>query len=434
MAKETLTKLQQERDLLSARVEALSSLIEVGIIINSTFHLDEVMQLVMKKAQQVMQAEASSILLINREKKVFECPVALGEAGEKFKTIEIPLDRGIAGWVASHQQAQIIPDAYRDDRFNPDVDRKTGFRTRSILAAPLKVRDRLIGVAEVINRKDGKAFDTDDLKLFSAFCRQVAMAIENARIHQLELERQRIAQQLEAARHIQQSFMPETFPVSPEGRFTLAAKSLAAAEVGGDLFDFVEIDAGRLGVSIGDVSGKGIPAALYMARLVSDFRLHAQSAPQPARLLETLNRALVPRSRRGMFVTFLYGVLDGASGRFSFANAGHLPPLRIAANGRIELLEEGGGIPLGITAGAAYGEQTVELNPGDYLVLVTDGVVEAHNPDGAMYSYERLQALLAAPVAGPEALLERLLDDVNTFSAGAPRHDDITAVVLKWEG
>ncbi|MCB0304821.1 MAG: GAF domain-containing protein, partial [Calditrichaeota bacterium] len=116
MAKETLTKLQQDRAILSARVEALSSLIEVGIIINSTFHLDEVMQLVMKKAQQVMQAEASSILLINREKKVFECPVALGDAGEKFKTIEIPLDRGIAGWVASHQQAQIIPDAYQDDR------------------------------------------------------------------------------------------------------------------------------------------------------------------------------------------------------------------------------------------------------------------------------------------------------------------------------
>ncbi|NIV73236.1 MAG: SpoIIE family protein phosphatase, partial [Calditrichae bacterium] len=218
------------------------------------------------------------------------------------------------------------------------------------LAAPLMAKDKLIGVAEVINRKDGEAFDEEDLKLFSAFCRLVAMAIENARIHQLELDKQRIEQQLEAAKFIQQSFMPETFPTSPQGVFEVSAKSMAAASVGGDFFDFVEFDQRTLGVSIGDVSGKGIPAALFMARLVSDFRLFAQIRKQPAPLLEALNKALCDRSRRGMFVTAQYGILDASTGKFVFANAGHLPIIRIhSKTSEIELLNQDGGIPLGIS-------------------------------------------------------------------------------------
>ncbi|MCB0287342.1 MAG: GAF domain-containing protein, partial [Calditrichaeota bacterium] len=207
---------QQHRKTLEEKVNALSSLIEVGIIINSTVQLNEVMKLVMEKALGVMNAEASAVFLINAEKHVFEIPVALGDASAKFKTIEIPMDVGIAGAIAKSGEAEIIPDAYKDSRFNAKVDKETGFVTRSILAAPLKVRDKLIGVAEVINRNDGNAFDEDDLNLFSAFCRQVAMAIENARVHQLELDKQRIEQQLEAAKHIQQSFMPESLPKSAD--------------------------------------------------------------------------------------------------------------------------------------------------------------------------------------------------------------------------
>lgn len=427
-----LAQLREERDALAARVKALSGLIEVGIIISAAVHLDEVLRLVMEKAQSVMQAEASSIFLINEEKNIFECPVALGTASDKLKTIEIPIGVGIAGWVASHGEAQLIPDAYKDRRFNPEVDLKTGFVTRSILAAPLKVRDKLIGVAEVINRTDGRAFSEDDLELFSAFCRQVAMAIQTARIHELELEKQRIEQQLEAAKFIQQSFMPEALPTSANRKFEVAATSIAATAVGGDLFDFVEIDAQTLGVSVGDVSGKGIPAALFMARLVSDFRLHSQRISDPEQLVAVLNKALVERTRRGMFVTFLYGILDAASGDFSFANAGHLPPVYVHGDtGAVELLPAESGIPLGIAPDMPFPTTRVRLKLGDFLVLVTDGVVEAKNKTGEGYGFERLKAVLENPGTTAQEVLDKLLRDVENFSSGLPPHDDLTAVVLK---
>ncbi|MFQ5770918.1 MAG: PP2C family protein-serine/threonine phosphatase, partial [bacterium] len=322
--------IKQELANLRTKVADLSSLIEVSIIINSTLNLDELIGLVMEKAQSVMKAEACSVMLINETKSVLECAVALGEVGDQLKqSMELQLGEGIAGWVAQHGKPQIVRDVANDPRFTSKIDENTGFQTRSILAAPLMVKDKTIGVAEVINRVDGKAFDEEDLELFSTFCRQVAMAIENARMHQLELEKQKLEQQLEAAKFIQQSFMPESFPDSPEQRFSVTAKSLPAASIGGDFFDFIEIDKDTIGIAVGDVTGKGIPAALYMARLVSDFRIYTQIHKYPAQVLKALNKILVERSRRGMFVTFQYGLLNAASGKFVYANAGHIPFLRI---------------------------------------------------------------------------------------------------------
>ncbi len=434
-SEDALDSLRREMDELTARVAALSSLIEVGMIISSARRLDEVLRLVMQKAHKVMGAEACSILIINETKKVFQIPVALGEASEKFKTIEIPMDAGIAGWVVKHGQPQIIPDAYKDPRFNPSVDEETGFVTRSILAAPLMVRDKLIGVAEVINRTDGKPFNEEDLDLFLAFCRQVALAIENARIHELELEQQRLEQQLEAAKFIQESFLPESFPVSAEKKFSVAAKSMPAASVGGDIYDFVTFDDDTLGISVGDVSGKGIPAALFMARLVSDFRLYSQIYPAPEKLLKTLNKAIAERSRRGMFITFTYGVLDAEAGLFQYASAGHLPLIRFSpGSDTIDIPEAGPGIPLGISPAASFSQQTLQLYPNDCLIMVTDGVVEAKNSEGEAYSFERLKkTIITAEAKTCEGILDAIIDDLQLFSKDASQHDDITIVVLKWQ-
>lgn len=417
---------------LRAKVDALSSLIDVSIIINSTLDLDKLMVMVMEKAQNVMKAEASSVMIINAEKNVLECPVALGEVGEKVKKIELPMDKGIVGWVVTHGEPLNVPDAYDDPRFNPKVDEETGFRTRSILAAPLKVKDKTIGVAEVINRVDGKTFDEDDLELFSTFCRQVAMAIENARMHQLELEKQKMEQQLQVAKSIQQSFMPDAFPASPQQRFQVAAKSQEASSVGGDFYDFIEFDEHSVGFSVGDVSGKGIPAALFMARMVSDFRLFTQIYHEPAHVLKVLNNILVERSYRGMFVTTLYGILEASSGDFTFSNAGHHPIIKINADGAVDLLKSDSGIPLGIKAEHEFGQETIRLKEGDTLVLITDGIIEAKDKRGEAYGQQRLfQTLSKAPKSAP-GLLDFLINDLEVFSQEADQHDDFTVVVIHW--
>ncbi len=422
-------ELQQLRE----KVENLSSLIEVSIIINSTVELDQLVNLVMEKAQSVMQAEASSVMLFNEKTQCLDCRFALGEVGDQVREVmRLKMGEGVAGWVAEHREPQIVPDVSKDPRFTSKVDESTGFRTRSILAAPLLVQDRLIGVAEVINRKDGREFTRDDLELFSTFCRQVAMAIENVRMYRVELEKQKLEQQLEAAKHIQQSFMPESFPSPEDGAYAVAARSLPAVSIGGDLYDWIDFDDHQVGVAVGDVTGKGVPAALYMARLVSDFRTYAQMYKLPSRVLMALNNVLVERGRRGMFVTFQYGILDPASGLFRYANAGHIPIIRVARDGDAQMVEKTGNVPLGILPEVEFREGTVQLEPGDVLIMITDGIIDARNAQGEAYSLERALTFCGSHRGPVQELVDALIADVQAFTGDQVQFDDLTVLALSW--
>jgi len=421
-------------DILEQRVADLTSLIEVSAIISSTLDLDELVNLVLQKAQTVMNAEASSIMLLNEGTNLLECCFALGKVQEQVKNkMQLKVGQGIAGWVAEKGEPVIVQDVNSDPRFYQNVDKATGFNTRSMLAVPLKVKGETIGVAEVINRCDGKPFTNDNLEIFSTFCRQVALAIENAKVHQLILKEQRLQQELEAAYIIQQSFMPQTFPQSPDNRFQVFGKNIPAISVGGDLFDFVEFDARQLGLMIGDVSGKGIPAALYMARLVSDLRYVSHLKKEMTEILITINELLLERSRRGMFVTLQYIILDNETGQLSIANGGHLPPLWIHhSDFSCDWVACAPGIPLGILPDAIFNKNTIQLQPGDYIVLFTDGVIEAKNKRGVMFSRERLAKLVARKWESPDALVIAIIDEVLKFSSGNSQHDDITVLALKW--
>jgi sigma-B regulation protein RsbU (phosphoserine phosphatase) len=425
---------QKEIVALQNKVANLSSLIEVSIIVNSTLDLDSVLSLVMEKAQAVMDAEACSVMLINEKTGMLEWEVALGEVGEQVKEkIQLRIGEGIAGWVAQTGQPLIVPDVSKDPRFYKKSDETTGFRTRSILAVPLKVKDRIIGVAEVINPLHGKAFTEDDLDLFSTFSRQVALAIENARMHRAILEKQKLDQQLESARTIQESFMPQAFPEDPLGRFEVAAKSIPATQIGGDFFDFIVADHDTLGFVVGDVSGKGVPAALYMARLVSDFRVSSQLHRDPTLTLQRMNDILVERGRRGMFVTLQYALLNISTGLLQFATGGHLPAYWLSDNGRRgEFITSGGGPPLGIVPGTQFVPKRLQLAPGDYLVSFTDGIVEAKSLDGEQYSMQRLGEFLRRPWTSPKELVEHVVEEVRQFTQGLPQHDDLTVVAIRW--
>lgn len=422
-----------ELELLRKKIHDLNSLIEVSAIISSTLDLEEVMNLVMEKAQAVMNAEASSVMLVNERTGLLECEIALGSVREKLKHIELQRGQGIAGWVVAHDEAVIVPDVSQDSRFYSDVDQSTGFKTRSILAAPLKVKDKVIGVAEVINRRDAQPFTADNLALFTTFCRQVALAIENARMHRFMLEQQRLQQQLESAHSIQQSFMPQKFPHTASDRFAVAAQNIPATAVGGDLFDFFEIDTRRVGMVIGDVSGKGVPAALYMARLISDLRYYSHIHHRPQAVMQTINDLLYERSQQGMFVTLVYLLLDRLTGELTIANGGHLPPLWFQAQTqRCQLVDHGAGIPLGILPQIELSEHQVQLQPGDQILLYTDGIIEAKNDRGKMFSLDRLRQIFGQPRSHPQSLVDELVQQVQKFSRRVPQHDDITLLAIQW--
>jgi serine phosphatase RsbU (regulator of sigma subunit) len=240
------------------------------------------------------------------------------------------------------------------------------------------------------------------------------------------MEKQRLVKDMEFARTVQESFLPQKTPEIAGYQFS--AHYTPAQEVGGDFYDFIHLDRNRTGIVIGDVSGKGVPAALYMARLGSDLRTLAFTEKDPAATLERLNDLLTERSRRGMFATLLYIELDSQTGIFSISNAGHLPLIIKKAGGSVKKLSTTGGSPLGILTGMKFGQESATLDPGDIIVLYTDGIIEAMNAKEELYGYKRFEALIRKAPSHPEGLKSAIIEDVNKFTGLSPQHDDMTMV------
>lgn len=429
-----------ELKILRKKADDLSSLIQISSIINSVLDPEEVVRLVMEKAQEVMNAEASSVFLLNTKTNRLEIQSALGEKDDAIidtteelkEKISLEIGQGIAGWVALHKNTLNIKDAQNDPRFFQKADKMTGFQTRSILAAPLLVKNKLIGVAEVINRKDRNPFDDEDVNLFSTFCSSVAMAIENTRLYKESIEQERFKQQLQSAKKIQQSFLPKSNPICPLNRFEISATYKPAKTIGGDFYDFIILDDDHIAIAFGDVSGKGIPAALYMARLLSDFHLYANVSISLEQAVFKLNDILVERSQQGMFVTFAGGILNAATGEFEYVNAGHLPILRIRKNYQVEKVCEASGIPLGIRKGTEYQKRFIQLDHNDYLIFLTDGVIEARNKQKTALSFDNFANFLSKSWESPQQIIHDVEKEIEMYTESANQHDDITLVVLKW--
>ncbi len=428
-----LGALQEQLRAANHKITNLSALVEISKIINSTLDLDALLTMIMEIIKQVLNAESGSLLLIDESGGELLFRIALGPSEKELKEkARLKLGQGIAGWVAAHGEPLRIPDVSQDKRFDPSMDETLGHKTLSILCVPLQVQGKTVGVLEAINSKNPGGFSDDDMELFMAFSSQAAVAIESARMHTRLLEQQRVEHELRIAHQIQQNFLPSSFPKLAGAK--LYARTVPAWETGGDFFDVVDMGEGRIGAVIGDVSGKGVPAALYMVKALSEFRFRSPGgALSIDKLLEALNDSLFDHSTSGMFVTLLYVVVDTAARALSYGNAGHLPLMRKSGgSGGVEALDGGSGIPLGITRGARYATHTVTLEKGDVLLLYTDGIIEARNRKGREFGLPRLRRLLASGrTAGPEALVKRVLRSVERFSKGMPRHDDLTALAIR---
>lgn len=298
------------------------------------------------------------------------------------------------------------------------------------LAVPLVSQGELIGVLNLGPRRSEQDYSTDDRKLLDNLAAQAAPAL---RVGQLVREqqaeaatRQRFKQELEVARLIQQNFLPKVLPDLPG--WQVAAYYQPAREVGGDFYDVIPLPDGQVGFVIGDVTDKGVPAALVMAATRSVLRASAQRIVEPGAVLERVNEHLCPDMPEKMFVTCLYGVLEPATGRFRFANAGHDLPYVKTADGSVELRARG--MPLGLMPGMSYEEKETVLAPGDSMLLHSDGVVEAHDPDREMFGFPRLKEAVARYPGGGE-LIDRVITDLRAHTGpDAEQEDDITMVTL----
>src|SRR5215211_1854712 len=299
------------------------------------------------------------------------------------------------------------------------------------LAVPLVSQGELIGVLNLGARLSEQDYSSDDRKLLDKLAAQAAPALRVAQlVREQKTEaatRERFEQELEVARLIQQNFLPRELPDLPG--WQIAAYYRPAREVGGDFYDVIPLPDGRVGFVVGDVTDKGVPAALVMSATRSVLRASAQRLIEPGAVLERVNEHLCPDMPEKMFVTCLYGVLDPATGHFRFANAGHDLPYVKTAKGSVELRARG--MPLGLMPGMAYEEKETTLEPGDSVLLHSDGIVEAHDPDREMFGFPRLKETVGSAPGG-QKLIDRVLTDLERFTGPeAEQEDDITMVTLE---
>ena len=388
----------------------------------------------MKTAKQVMKADACSLFLVDKETSELNIHIALSDVSDKLKEISsvipIKVGEGIAGKVAQTGKALIIKDAYEHPSFNPEFDKHTGFKTGAILCSPLHVQNQLVGVCEVINHSSRRSkFNGKDLGLFQMFCQSAALAVQNAQSHNALIKIERIEKEMEISSVVQSSFLPQEIPQTQ--RFSFAADSVPARMVGGDFYDFIQVDQDHMAVLMGDVSGKGVSAALFMARLMSDFRYVSQIDPDPSKVLEGVNSILCTRARGGMFTTAFYMLVNLKKRTLQTANAGHPPLLIKTEKGTVLEKASASGPPLGIVPGISYPSQQITLKKGQWGTLFTDGVIEPKNKKNNHFGMKRLCDILGRDVRSPGLLIKKIQTSVSRFTGGGIPFDDMTILTFE---
>jgi serine phosphatase RsbU (regulator of sigma subunit) len=303
---------------------------------------------------------------------------------------------------------------------------------KASILVPLVYQEKVIGLFSLGEKKSGKFYNRQDIDLLRAVANQGAVAIENARLFQENLEKQRMEEELAIGRELQMSMLPSECP-QLEG-FEIAAYSEPAREVGGDFYDFIEISEGEIGIVIGDVTGKSVSGALVMSASRSIFRMLGEERLTVSESMIRANRRTKKDIKTGMFVALLYAVLVATDKSVTLCSAGQTQPIsRSAASGETRLVQtEGDTFPLGILEDATYEDTRLQLEVGDKVVLYTDGIVEAMNEQKELFGFDRLlEVIKKSPAETAEALLEEIKDKVNEFAGTAPQHDDITIIVVQ---
>jgi len=423
-----VSALERHAQDTGKEISRLKLVIEAAKALNSTLDLDKLLGVILETALGLVDGDRGTVYLLDGEKKELWSRVLKG--GERVE-IRMPTGSGIAGYVAATGDTLNIPDAYFDARFNPDIDKVTGYRTRSILCMPMKNRGgTIVGVFQILNKRSG-TFTADDENVLDALSVHAAIAVENARLY--EQERQKIAmeKELQAAREVQMTLIPKRVP--DVAGYAFAAVTIPAREVGGDLYDFTAKEPGQLALCLGDVSGKGLAASLLMANVQATLRDQAFSAAPASECVRRSNMLLFQNTGNEKFVTLFYALLDPEKGSLTCCNAGHERPFLVRSGGETSRLTAGGTV-LGIMEDFPYEQETVTLERGDVVLIFSDGVSEAMNASGEQLGEGPIQSVLNSHHGrDPEELKEALISAVRAHAAGAPQADDITIVVKRME-
>ncbi len=395
---------------------------------NSSLDLDEVLNRVIDEVITTTHAERGFVALRD-ETGQLAFRTARGMDQTTIEDPEFQVSKGVVEEVAQTGDPIQTSNAQLDDRFS-SRESVMILGLRSIICAPLKVLDQVTGVIYVDNRLKAGLFTQPDLELLTAIASSAAIAIENARLYQVAVDKGRMERELQMAYRVQSSLIPEDIPQIPGWEF--AASWQPAREVSGDFYDFVPTDNNNLNLAIADVTDKGMPAALFMALTRSIVRASMDHADSPVEGITRANRLICADSTSSMPVTLFFGQLDTASGELTYVNAGHNPPIYFcAANNEFSDLERTG-MFLGFDDEIEYTQARLILKPGDFIVTYTDGVPDAINAAKETLGMERfLEVMQANRAASAPEILKRIETAIQEFIGTTAPYDDITLLILK---
>jgi sigma-B regulation protein RsbU (phosphoserine phosphatase) len=417
--------LEDENRRLKRAVEELSILNEIASAISSTMEVEEITKLILSKCIDRIDVEQGTITLL-KESVTDPFKTFVRVEDSPVKGVPYRLGVSLAGWMLKNQKPLLTNDLVSDPRFK-GVDRQEA-KIRSMLCVPLKVKNEMIGLISLFNKKKG-AFTPDDQRLLAIIAMQSAQVIENARLYEEEKRLQQMEEDLRTARNIQRSLLPKQNPSLPN--VDIVGLNLQAREVGGDYYDFMSLDEDRLGIVIADVSGKGMPAALLMANVQATLRAQTSQDHSPKECVARSNSLLCKSVERGQFVSLFCAVLNVKDRSFTYANAGHCYPLIFDRKGEFRELEKGG-LVLGVVDGYPYEEESIVVQPGELVILYTDGITEAFNERNEQFEEERLVKVVQENLhLDASEISEQIVNRVIAFSEGAPQSDDLTLVVMK---
>jgi sigma-B regulation protein RsbU (phosphoserine phosphatase) len=399
---------------------------EIARELTSILNVDELLKRIAELLSRLIDYQMFSILLLDSTGEKLQHRFSQRFQENIHLKHEVPQGRGVVGYAAEHKEAVLVPDVSKDPRYiqlNPE--------TRSELAVPLIYKDKVIGVLDLEHTRRG-FFTEDHKRTVTTLAAQVAIALENARLYeQIARQEKRLERDLALARELQFRLLPQSLP-KPE-HLEIAAKSMPARAIGGDLYDFVSYSLSRTAIVVGDVSGKGAPAAIYAALVSGILRSHAPIEPAPAEMLSALNFSLGERRIEAQFVSLIYALWDDQSRTLRIANSG-LPRPLYCHDGKIEPIQIAG-LPSGLFDDAEYDELSFRAKPGDMFIIFSDGILDARNRAGAMFGRGRLEEVVSRNLsAPPDTVVKAIFTAVAEHAAGEEAFDDETVVVIRVKG
>lgn len=402
--------------------EQLAQLADVTQCFASSLNIQETLQNAIRQFLKYLDAEAASIFLLENNDTQLVCMDSAGPVD--ITGIKLKCDQGIVGNTVQTKTCQMIRDVSRDEHFTTAVDEESGFVTRSILCAPLLVQDHCIGALELINKKsDDGLFEERDQHLLLALASAAALAIHNARMASALVEQERLRKELELAREIQESLLP----LPREDKFPVAGMNYPAREVSGDFYDYFRREDGKIYFNLADVSGKGMNAALLMAKASSLLHHLAKTMDDAGEILARVNDELCETVTHGMFITIVNGFVDLSRGEIILANAGHQPPLYHHPDGRYEEIPAQAP-PIGILPEMEFPVTTLSMDGGS-LYLFTDGVTEALDDNNQQLEIEGLMRLIESGLQlNARERMEKIIAGIRR--PGIEQRDDITLMVI----